>query len=178
MNLFTIIFYILSAVLIVSTAMAITRDRLVHAIIYLVVSFFATALLFYLLGAPFLAALEVIIYAGAIMVLFLFMVITVHPEEAVSETQRNPDRSWGLPVMLGAICLVLFLVLIWAGPEHARPLIPATVAPAVFGADLFRRFWFPVEVVSLLLTAALAGALYLGKNPHHRDKTDSRKEAP
>ena len=67
------LFYVLAAVILVTTGLAITRRNLVHAVVYLVLSFFGSAMLFYLLGAPILAALEVIIYAGAIMILFLFI---------------------------------------------------------------------------------------------------------
>jgi len=76
-------FYGLGAIAVAATALAITRRNLVHAIVYLTLSFIATALLFYLLGAPFLAALEVVIYAGAIMVLFLFivMMLEIKPDE-------------------------------------------------------------------------------------------------
>jgi len=75
MNLYGSIFYILAIVTGIATFMAITRRQALHAIVYLIISFFGTALLFYLLGAPFLALLEVIIYAGAIMVLFLFIIM-------------------------------------------------------------------------------------------------------
>ena len=75
MTIYSIIFYLLALLILGSTAIAITRRNLVHAVIYLIFSFFGSAMLFYLFGAPFLAILEVIIYAGAIMVLFLFIVI-------------------------------------------------------------------------------------------------------
>ena len=75
MSLFAVIFYILAAVILAATAMAVTRRDPVHAVVYLVGSFFGSAMLFFLLGAPFLAALEVIIYAGAIMILFLFIIM-------------------------------------------------------------------------------------------------------
>ena len=75
-----------------STAIAITRRNLVHAVVYLVISFFGTAMLFYLFGAPLLAALEVIIYAGAIMVLFLFVVMMIRIES--SEEVMFPVSQW------------------------------------------------------------------------------------
>ena len=75
MTLYAIIFYILAAIVLAATVLAVTSRNVMHAIIYVVVSFFAMAPLFYLLGAPFLALLEIIIYAGAIMVLFLFVVM-------------------------------------------------------------------------------------------------------
>ncbi|HZE21027.1 MAG TPA: NADH-quinone oxidoreductase subunit J [Desulfobaccales bacterium] len=68
MSIYGVIFYTLATIIIISTVLAITRRNLMHAIVYLVLSFIATAVLFYLLGAPFLAVLEVVIYAGVAMV--------------------------------------------------------------------------------------------------------------
>ena len=88
MNIYAVMFYVLGAVIVGATALAITRRNVMHAIVYLVLSFFGTALLFYLLGAPFLAVLEVVIYAGAIMVLFLFIVMMLEI--------KADGEPWGL----------------------------------------------------------------------------------
>jgi NADH-quinone oxidoreductase subunit J len=77
MTIYSAIFYALALIILVTTGLAITRRNLVHAVIYLIFSFFGSAMLFYLLGAPILAVLEVIIYAGAIMILFLFIIMMV-----------------------------------------------------------------------------------------------------
>jgi NADH-quinone oxidoreductase subunit J len=178
MTPYGIIFYLLALVLIASTAMAISRTRLVHAVVYLIISFFATALLFYLLGAPFLAALEVIIYAGAIMVIFLFMIMTLSMEEGDRERQEGSFlRPWVSAVVLSTVSLVLLAVLMWAGPDHRLPLKPAMAPPLEFGAYIFRELWFPVEVVSLLLFVALVGALYLGRKKGLEKNADSAREA-
>ena len=177
MTLYGIIFYLLAFVLIVSTAMAVSRTRLVHAVVYLVISFFATALLFYLLGAPFIAALEVIVYAGAIMVMFLFMIMTLSMEERQAR-RAIPFRPWVPAIVLGAVSLALFAALLWAGPGHVLPLKPAMASPLEFGAYIFREFWFSVEVASFLLFVALVGALYLGREKRNGKKTnDSAREA-
>lgn len=184
------IFYPLAAVILLSTLMAITRSNTVHAVVYLVFSFFGTAMLFYLLGAPLLAALEVIIYAGAIMVLFLFIIMTMRTEEPLTRAGEEPSagdrnavpspsassrhsslitghsppwRQWAFPGILGAICLVGAALLLLSSPEAALQLTPAMTAPVVFGTFLFEKYWLPVEIVSFLLFVALVGALYLGK---------------
>lgn len=176
MSFYSIIFYLLGAVLIVSTAMAISRFRLVHAVVYLIIAFFATALLFYLLGAPFIAALEVIVYAGAIMVMFLFMIMTLSMEERQA-MGATPFRRWVPAIVLGAISLVLFAALLWVGPSHVLPLKPAMASPLEFGAYIFREFWFSVEVASFLLFVALVGALYLGREKREVEKmNDSSRE--
>ncbi len=80
MTIYSIIFYLLAILILVTTGLAISRRDMVHAVVYLIFSFFGSAMLFYLFGAPFLAVLEVIIYAGAIMVLFLFIVMMLKVE--------------------------------------------------------------------------------------------------
>ena len=82
MTVFNIIFYLAAAIVISATGLAITRQSAVHAVCYLVISFMGTAVMFYILGAPLLAALEVIIYAGGIMVLFLFVVMMVKDQQS------------------------------------------------------------------------------------------------
>ncbi len=161
MNLYAGTFYLLAAVTLGSTALAVTRRNVMHAIIYLVLSFFGTALLFFLLGAPFLAALEVIIYAGAIMVLFLFivMMLEIRPAE---QPLGSYLRQWLPAVVLGALSLaVLVLIIFESGGDLPLPL--AAASPLEFGRFLFQKYWFAVEIVSFLLLVALVGALYLGR---------------
>ncbi|MHB8991992.1 MAG: NADH-quinone oxidoreductase subunit J, partial [Chloroflexota bacterium] len=91
----TVVFYLSGAVAVIATLMAITRVYAVHALLYLIVSLLSVALVFYSLGAAFVAALEVIVYAGAIMVLFLFviMMLNLSPEGVAQE------RRWWTPGM-------------------------------------------------------------------------------
>ncbi len=162
MTFYAAIFYLLGLVTVVATILSITRSNLVHAVVYLVVSFFGTALLFYLLGAPFVAILEVIIYAGAIMVLFLFIIMMLRPEEA-GENGGAVMRRW-LPVLvLAGVTLGSMILLIMAAPGSATLLTAAAAAPLEFGRALYQRHWFAVEVASFLLFVALVGALYLGR---------------
>ena len=90
-------FYGLGAVIVAATALAVTRRNVMHAIVCLALSFIGSALLIYLLGAPFLAVLEVVIYAGAIMVLFLFIVMMLEIKAEEKTRGRgcgNGCRSW------------------------------------------------------------------------------------
>lgn len=162
MNLYGVIFYILACIILAATALAVTRRNLMHAIVYLVLSFFGTALLFYLLGAPFLAILEVFIYAGAIMVLFLFIVMMLEIK-AAAEPIGSYLRRWLPAVVLGGLNLAAAVVLIMfkSGPSPVLPLSAAS--PLEFGRFLYQRYWFGVEIVSFLLFVALVGALYLGR---------------
>lgn len=160
MTLYGILFYLLSAVVIAATAVAITRKNLVHAVVYLIVSFFGTAMLFYLFGAPLLAAFEVIIYAGAIMVLFLFVVMMLRAES--SRESALPVRQW-LPAAF--FCLVYVFVasaIVVRTPGMNSPLQMLTASPGQFAIYIFEHHWFSIEVVSMLLLIALIGALSLG----------------
>ena len=167
MTVYSIIFYILAAVILVTTGVAITRRNLVHAVVYLVFSFFGSALLFYLFGAPLLAVLEVIIYAGAIMVLFLFIIMMVNVE--ASRERMFPIQQW-LPIaIIGVVYLIIGAVIVFSAPGTRVPLQIAMATPKAFGEYLFQRHWLSIEIVSLLLLVALVGALYLGRRKPKED---------
>ncbi len=155
------VFYLISAIILGSTAMAITRRNQVHAAIYLIFSFIGTALLFYLLGAPLLAALELIIYAGAIMILFLFIIMTLRTEKPTMDGFSM--KNWALPIALGVISFAAAGALIYLGPISQSALGMAMASPAAFGEYLFQHYWLPVEIASFLLFVALVGVLYIGR---------------
>lgn len=175
MTLYAAIFYLLGLVTVAATVLAITRSNLVHAVVYLVVSFFGTAMLFYLLGAPFVALLEVIIYAGAIMVLFLFIIMMLRPEEAGEN--GGALRRWLPALVLAGVALGSLILLIIAAPGSATLLTAAAASPLEFGRALYQRHWFAVEVASFLLLVALVGALYLGRREAGAE-ISSPKEKP
>jgi NADH-quinone oxidoreductase subunit J len=166
MSFYGLLFYLISAVVIGSTAIAITRRNLMHAVVYLIVSFFGTAMLFYLFGAPFLAALEVIIYAGAIMVLFLFVVMMLRmesPGEVIF-----PLTQWLPAAVFGLIYIVAAIAMIFQTPGTETSLDMLTATPRQFALYVFEHHWFSIEVISMLLLLALIGALQLGKESGKR----------
>jgi len=163
MTLYSILFYILAALILAATGLAVTRRNLVHAIIYLVLSFFGTALLFYLFGAPLLAALEVIIYAGAIMVLFLFIVMMLRVD-APGE-RLFPLNQLVPAAIMGLIYLAVGMILVATDSDSRVPLQAALATPREFGQYVFQQHWLAVEIVSLLLLIAVIGVLHIGKNP-------------
>ena len=162
MSFYTVIFYILAIITGIATFMAITRRHALHAIVYLIISFIGTALLFYLLGAPFLALLEVIIYAGAIMVLFIFIIMTIQIRSSV-QTRGAALKQWLPAIVLCGIAFSLAAAMAFADPATPVDLTPAMASPGEFGRFLFQQYWFPVEIASFLLLIALVGALYLGR---------------
>ncbi len=157
------IFYILAAVAIAGTILAITEKHPVHAILYLVTSLFSMATIFFLLMAPLVAAFEVILYAGAIMVLFLFVIMMLdlgHPEKGLAPSWRE----WLPALLLSAVSIASLVTLIAA--RHAQvAAYPAALPIREVSRRLFQEHGLAVELVSLQLLFALVGALYLGKSP-------------
>ena len=169
MTLYSNLFYLLAALILAATAMTITSRSLVHGVVSLVVSFLGTAMLFYLLGAPMLAALEVIIYAGAIMVLFLIVVMLM-----ADEKQEGASVLLNHIFFLVGICGLSFslvMLFLMVNPDRFVPLKIAAVMPREFGRFVFVHYWLAVEIVSFLMFVALVGAYYLG-----RDREEARRE--
>ncbi len=157
----TTLFYLLALVAVISTLFCITERHPVHAVVYLVTSFFSLAVIFYLLRAPLVAVFEVIIYAGAIMVLFLFSIMMSRPE--VTEVELHPGiRDWWPALLLGGVFLGAVGTLIISGPLLS-PETANTGDIRAFSRLLFRKYGLAVEIVSLQLLFALVGALYLGR---------------
>ena len=151
-------FYLTAAVALVSTVLVIGGRNPVHALLYLVVSLLAVAVIFFLLGAPFAAALEVIVYAGAIMVLFLFVVMMLNLQW--NEGLRRPG-AWTGPAFLVAILLAELLYLFGSGLPEGISAEP--VSPKVVGTVLLGPYLLAVELASMLLLAGLVGAWHLGR---------------
>ncbi len=166
------VFYLSAAVAVVSTAMVITRTNAVHALLYLVVSLLSVAVVFFVLGAPFVAALEVIIYAGAIIVLFLFVVMLLNlgPPAAAQEAQWLDPWGWIGPAVLALILIgEMVYILLPSGP---LPLGAEPVSPSRVAETLLTQYLLGVELASILLLAGLVGAYHLGRQPaasQHRE---------
>jgi NADH-quinone oxidoreductase subunit J len=159
------LFYIASAVALISTVMVVTGRNPVHALLYLIVSLLAVAVVFYLLGAPFIAALEVIIYAGAIMVLFIFVIMMIN----LGTAAERQEAAWlGIRTWLGPVLLTLVLaaefayVFLSSGMET---LSPGTVSPERVGISLFSEYVLAVELSAVLLLAGIIGAYHVGRSP-------------
>ena len=175
MTIYAFLFYLLAVLTVVATAMAVTRRHMVHAVLYLVLSFFGTALLFYLLGAPILAALEVIIYAGAIMVLFLFIIMMIRVEK--EDDRFFPFAQWWPALLIIAGFIVGLLALVRVDLVEQKAMTVAQALPQVFAIHLFRQHWLAIEIASLLLLIALVGVLHLSKRQHRHRGQDRAKEA-
>lgn len=178
MTILGAVFYLISTFVVATTVLAITRRQTIHAVIYLTFSFVGSAMIFYLLGAPLIAALEVIIYAGSIMVLFLFVVVMLRSEP--ESWRRSLLRLWGPSLLLGVLFLSLTAAMVTLDPSSPMRLPAAVVSPSEFGRFLFERYWLAVEMISLVLFLALVAAIQVGRGPRPRSegREASREETP
>jgi NADH-quinone oxidoreductase subunit J len=159
-----VLFYLFAAVAVVSASLAVTRKNAVAAALWLVLMFFGLAGVFVLLEAYFVAVVQVLVYAGAIMVLFLFVIMLLDLRSDELDIMGSPDfRRLGL-ALAGAF-LAITVVVLWRSREL---LVPAAGggpdgAAAAIGSELFNRWLLAFEVTSFLLLGAILGAVVLTK---------------
>lgn len=184
MNTVTVVFWCFAVWAVVSAVLTITRSHAITSVVWLVSTMFALAGIFLLLHAEFIAVVQVLVYAGAVMVLFLFVIMLLNLEMVPWQWRRWPIWVFGagLTVMLGATLVSLRAYT----PERlaqevsglSRTVDPALIFPegqvaeaasrtqGVVGAiaePLFRSYLVPFEVTSILLLAAIVGAVVLAK---------------
>ena len=157
-------FYLFSGVALLSTVLVVTSRHPVHGLLYLVVSFLAVASVFFVLGAPFVALLEIMVYAGAIMVLFVFMVMMLNlgPPAVIQERKFMPAGIWIGPAIL---CLILFveMIVVLASSGGSTTVSTIAVGPKEVGVALLGKYYLAMEMASMLLLAGMVAAYHLGK---------------
>ena len=158
-----IAFYAAALLAILTTGLALTRSHAVHALLYLILSLLSVSALLLLLGAPFVAALEVVVYAGAIMVLFVFVVMLLNVGRSSQEQERaqlNP-RDWIFPSLVSAALLAELAYVLASRPTSGA--LQADVAVKPVALALFGPYLLAVEIAALLLLAGMLGAYHLGR---------------
>jgi len=157
-----VLFYTAALVAVFSTARVITSVNAVHALLYLILSLVASGVVFYLMGAYFAALLEVIIYAGAIMVLFLFAVMMLNLGQRTLDQERRwlQPSVWRWPTAMATVLLIEFLFVLTKGQSFATGHI---VTPKEVGIQLLGPYVLAVELASMLLLAGLVGAYHLAR---------------
>ena len=157
-----VLFYLAATVALLATGLALTRANAAHALIYLIVSLLAVAVVFFLMGAPFAAALEIVIYAGAIMVLFVFVIMMLNVGEEGNAREREwlRARNWIVPGILAALLLLELVLALRHAPATTSGV---AVTPKEVGLALFGPYVLAVEIASMLLLAGLVGAYHLGR---------------
>jgi NADH-quinone oxidoreductase subunit J len=161
MDASAILFYVISVLLVLSSLMVVFLRNVIHCALALVVTLFLIAVLFVMLHAPMVGVLQVLVYAGAIMVLFLFVIMFLNP------TTPEPRRKlwWGFG-SLGALLLAGGLAaLLSNGTPSADPVAATEIfgSPEMLGKSLFTEFVLPFEIASVLLLVAIIGAVVLAK---------------
>ncbi|MBI4467546.1 MAG: NADH-quinone oxidoreductase subunit J [Acidobacteria bacterium] len=158
-------FYVLAAVAVVSALLVITRRNPVHSAIYLIVTLLSVALLYLQLQAEFIAAVQIILYIGGIMVLFLFVIMLVKLDVALRQPPFN--QQWWVA---GAAALVLAVELVGViylgrGTAALPQAPPGSLQPntELIGRTLYQNYMLPFEIASLLLLVAMVGAVLMAR---------------
>lgn len=161
-----IAFYTAAAVAILATLGVVTGKNPVHALLCLVVSLLSVAMIFFALGAPFAAALEMIVYAGAIMVLFVFVVMMLNLGAETEKQERAwlSPGAWAYPAVLALVLLAQWLLIM---PLSGATIGEQEIGPQQVGIALYGPYLLIVELASMLLLAAMVAAWHLGR---HDDK--------
>lgn len=171
----TLIFWGAAAVSIIGTLFVILGKNPFTAVLYLILSLFGISMMFYTLGAPFLAAMEIIVYAGAIMVLFLFVVQMLSPGATASPA---PDMMPPKPLSLvapGVLSLILLSVLvgaIWRSGSLVAADHGHVITTKVLGQVLFQQHYLGVELASLILLIGIVGGMHLGRAASIAEETE------
>ncbi len=162
------LFYLFGAVAVIASLLVIAQRNPVYSVLLLIASFGALSGLYVMLDAPFAAAVQIIVYAGAIMVLFLFVVMLLNaPHEATDYDERTHPLLRPGPMRFGgALAVALIVELIWALSRSAPTSTfanPAVTSIAAIGRSLFTDYAFQFEVTSILILIAMVGAVIMAR---------------
>jgi len=170
-----IAFYLFATLTIASAIAVIFARNPVHSVLWLIVSFFNAAGLMLLLGAEFIAMLVVIVYVGAVAVLFLFVVMMLDIDFAQLRSGFTRNLPFGIIIALVLLAEIIVAVSAWrAGPALSGRQVPAATQPNIeaLGQLLYSRYLFPFEIAGLILLVAMIGAIVLT----HRSRRDTRPQ--
>jgi NADH-quinone oxidoreductase subunit J len=164
----TVLFYVFATIAVVSAILVISRHNVVHSAIFLAATLLAVAGIFLTLHAEFLAGVQVIVYVGGILVLFVFVIMLIAVSRSESERQFN--RQWTLAIVTAAILSIEFAYVIYKGkdslvlpPKVVAPAIPVAGNSQLVGTALYTTYLLPFEIASILLLVAIVGAVVLAK---------------
>ena len=164
----SIAFYTLAAFILGFAVLVVSTKDTVHSVLFLVLDFLFVAALYVLLDAPFLAAIQVLVYAGGIVVLYLFVVMLVNlkrPPEAHSDPHRQTKLGFGLAA---AVLAELVAIAVFSSSLPATPIAPGAAMPVTGNTEqvgwlLYTSYLIPFEIASMLLLVAMIGAIVLAK---------------
>jgi len=163
-----IAFYTIAAFILGFAVLVVTTKDTVHSVLFLVLDFLFVAALYVMLGAQFLAVIQVLVYAGGIVVLYLFVVMLVNLKRP-PEAHQDPHRRSKLGLALSAAVLVEVAIIIASGyATTSAPTVPAAALPVTGNTEqvgwlLYTSYLIPFEIASMLLLVAMIGAIVLAK---------------
>ena len=164
MSLELILFLILAVAAIASAVLMITRKNPVTSALYLVFNFFIIAVLYLFLRAQFIAIIQITVYAGAIMVLFLFVIMLLNlGDDKLLKWRFNSTKSIAVLLGLALVAETLYVVLNFTSSSGISPNAESVGTVEAIGKILYRNYLFPFEITSILLLAAMVGAIFLAK---------------
>ncbi|MXP50881.1 NADH-quinone oxidoreductase subunit J [Pantoea sp. SoEX] len=158
------IFYFFSALAIITTLCAVVNTNPIYTLLYLIISFISIACIYFLIGAYFIGALEIIIYTGAIMVLFVFVIMMLNLGKITKkevEHQWLKSSTWIVPIIVSILLLAIIIISILNNKN-------TNISNKIFnlkeiGINLFGRYMILVELISVLLLAGLIVSLHIGR---------------
>jgi len=162
-----VLFYIFGAIAVVSAVLVITRHNVVHSAAFLGATLFAVAGIFLTLHAEFLAGVQVIVYVGGILVLFVFVIMLISVERSAHERQYN--RQWTIALITSGILIAEIAYGLYRGrdtlvlPPAPPPAAAAAGNSELVGTALYTSYLLPFEIASILLLVAIVGAVVLSK---------------
>ncbi|MEO5603116.1 MAG: NADH-quinone oxidoreductase subunit J [Cyclobacteriaceae bacterium] len=169
------VFYFLSFLAVLSALMVVFSRNPIYSVLYLVITFFCVGGHYLILSAEFLFAVHIIVYAGAIMVLFLYVIMLLNLNQA---TEPLKTHFYRFSALISAGLLMLVIVAALRGAESAEIVFGASAEIGLvknLGKMLFNEFLLPFEIVSILLLAAMVGAVMLGKTHMKNSSVTSEK---
>lgn len=174
-----IVFWGAAIVAIVSTLMVLLSRNPFYATLYLILSLFGVSLIFFTLGATFLAAVEIIVYAGAIMVLFLFVVQMLSPGTGPSRDEDLQRPTWKQLAIPGALAIVLLAATLLAMARGWNPIpgTPQIFSARILGYHMFQNHFLGVKLASLILLIGTIGGMHLGRASSYDQDEETRNAA-
>jgi NADH-quinone oxidoreductase subunit J len=157
-------FYLLAGIMLIGGILVITRKNPVHSALALIVTLLAQASIYLMLYAPFVAGVQIILYAGGIMVLFLFVIMLINIDRSLKERQFNSQWLAGIvaATALGGLLIVVYTKGTSIFPEHALPVVENDNTQKI-ATLLYGQYMFAFEIASLLLLVAIIGAVVMAK---------------
>jgi|APFre7841882630_1041343.scaffolds.fasta_scaffold27981_3 NADH-quinone oxidoreductase subunit J len=159
-----LIFFYFAAVILTSAILTITRRNPVHSVMFMLLLFFHIAGVFVLLNAEFLAAVQLLVYAGAILILYLFVVMLLNVDKEVSAARANKFWPWAAVFGVLIACEIVLLISRGSFPaDSGQPMILANTGVRELGEVLYKQYLVPFEIASVILLVGLVGAVMLAK---------------